>query len=182
MYGFKTIIIKMKFLKFLLKFIVVLLVLFFLSGLIFPKTTYTTTQQVNLPVDKAFELYTNANNRKRWHLGLQSIRTEEEKPGTVGNKYAIVMEVQGTFTKMKQIVTKYKKPQQINYSTQSSEMIKEEVVTFIRLNEQTLITNEASTEGKTYLLKCLYASFFYLIKMEDQAILDNFKTYAETLK
>jgi len=50
--------------------------------------------------------------------------------------------------------------EQINYSTQSFEMIKEEAITFQQVNGQTLIINETSTEGKTYFLKCLYASFF----------------------
>lgn len=169
----------MRILKILLKVLVIFVVLFLLSGLIFPKTKYTTAQQINLPVEKVFDLYTDANKMKHWYLGLQSIRTEEKKPGVVGNKYKIVMDVQGTFTQLKRIVTKYKKPQQINYSTQSVEMIKEEAITFQQVNGQTLIINETSTAGKNYFLKCLYASFFWYIQSEDQAILDNFKVYAE---
>lgn len=169
----------MRILKFILKFLAVLLVLFLLSGLLFPKTKYMTTQQVNLPIAETFKLYTDATKMKHWYTGLQSIRTEEQKPGTVGNKYKMVTDVQGTFTQMKRIVTKYKKQQQINYSTQSIEMIKEETIAFREMNGQTIIINEASTEGKTYLLKCLYASFFWFIKNEDQARLDSFKMYAE---
>ncbi len=170
----------MKILKFILKLIAVLLALFLLSGLIFPKVKYITTQQVNLPLAKTFELYTDASKMKHWYLGLQSIRTEEQKPGTVGNKYKLVVDdIQGEFLQLKRIVTKYKKPTQINYSTQSIEMIKEEVIIFQEVNGQTLITNQSSTEGKTYWLKCLYASFFYFIKGDDQAILDSFKVYAK---
>jgi len=169
----------MRILKILLKVLAILTVLFLLSGLIFPKTKYTTAQQINLPVETAFEVYTDASKMKQWYLGLQSIRTEEKKPGVVGNKFKLVTDVQGSFVQMKRIVTKYKKPEQINYSTQSFEMIKEEAITFQQVNGQTLIINETSTEGKTYFLKCLYASFFWYIQSEDQAILDSFKVYAE---
>ena len=169
----------MRILKFILKSLAVLLVLFLLSGLIFPKTKYTTTQQINLPMAKTFSLYTDADKMKHWYLGLQSIRTEEQKPGTVGNKYKMVTEVQGEFVQLKRIVTKYNRPKQINYSTQSFEMIKEEAITFQAINGQTLVTNQTSTAGKNYFLKCLYASFFYFIKADDQAILDSFKNYAE---
>lgn len=171
--------ITMRILKFILKLLAVLLVLFLLSGLIFPKTKYTITQQINLPVEETFKLYTDATKMKYWYLGLQSIRTEEQKPGIVGNKYKMVTDVQGDFMQLKRIVTKYKKPQQINFSTQSIEMIKEEVIIFQNFDGQTLITNEASTTGKSYFLKCLYVSFFYFLKKEDQAILDSFKIYAE---
>lgn len=169
----------MRILKILLKVLIILVILFLLSGLIFPKTKYTTTQQIDLPIEKVFDLYTDVDQMKHWWLGLQSIRTEEKKPGVVGNKYKVVTDVQGSFTQLKRIVTKYKKPQQINYSTQSFEMIKEEAITFQEVNGQTLIINEASTEGKNYFLKCLYASFFWFIQSEDQAILDSFKIYAE---
>lgn len=169
----------MRILKFFLKFLVVLVVLFSLSGLIFPKTKYTTTQQINLSVATTFDLFTDANKVKQWYLGLQSFRTEEQKPGVVGNKYKLVTEVQGEFVQMKRIVTKYKKPKQINYRTQSFEMIKEEIITFQEINGQTLITNEISTEGKNYFLKCLYATYFWFLRNEDQAILDSFKSYAE---
>ena len=67
----------------------------------------------------------------------------------------------------------------IGVTYQDFEMIKEEAITFQEVNGQTLITNQASTEGKNYFLKCLYASFFYFIKGDDQAILDSFKVYAE---
>lgn len=117
---------------------------------------------------------------KHWYTGLQSIRTEEQKPGVVGNKYKMVTEdIKGDFMQLKRIVTKYKKPQQINYSTQSIGMIREESIIFQDVGGQTLITNKASTAGKSYFLKCLYASFFWVLKNEDQAILDSFKTYAE---
>jgi len=169
----------MRILKFLLKLVAILLVVFLLSGLIFPKIKYTTTQQVNLPIAETFDLYTDATKMKHWYTGLQSIRTEEQKPGVVGNKYKMVTEIQGEFIQLKRIVTKYKKPQQINFSTQSIEMIKEEAIIFQEVNGQTLITNKASTAGKSYFLKCLYASFFYFIKAEDQTILDSFKVYAE---
>ncbi|MFK7981090.1 MAG: SRPBCC domain-containing protein [Saprospiraceae bacterium] len=169
----------MRIIKFLLKFLAVLLGLFLLSGVLFPKTKYTTTQKVDLPLETAFDLYTDATKMKHWYTGLQSIRTEEQKPGVVGNKYKLVTDVQGKFIQLKRIVTKYKKPQQINYSTQSIEMIKEENTTFQNINGQTLITNEANTTGKSYLLKCLHASFFWIYKNEDQAILDSFKIYAE---
>lgn len=163
----------------MLKLLAVLVVLFLLSGVIFPKTKYTTTQQVNLPLAETFDLYTDATKMKHWYTGLQSIRTEEQKPGTVGNKYKMVTDVQGDFMQLKRIVTKYKKPQQINFSTQSIEMIKEEAITFQNVNGQTLITNEVRTAGKSYFLKCLYVSYFWLLKNEDQAILNSFKTYAE---
>ena len=120
----------MRILKFLFKLLAVLLFLFFLSGLIFPKIKYTTTQQINLSIDKTFDLYTDTKKMKDWYVGLQSIRTEEQKPGVVGNKYKLVTDVQGNFLQLKRIVTKYKQSEKIHYRTQSVEMIKEEAVTF----------------------------------------------------
>ncbi len=169
----------MRILKFITIFLAILVGLFFLSGLIFPKTNYTTVQQINLPIAETFDLYTDVSKMKHWYLGLQSIRIEEQKPGVVGTKYKIVAEVQGDFVQMKRIVTKHNKAKQINYSTQSFELIKEETITFQVVNGQTLLTNEVSIEGKTYLLKNLYATFFWWLKEDDQAILDSFKNYAE---
>jgi len=59
----------MRILKILLKVLAILTVLFLLSGLIFPKTKYTTAQQINLPVETAFEVYTDASKMKQWYLG-----------------------------------------------------------------------------------------------------------------
>jgi len=169
----------MKILKFLLKILVVLVGLFFLSGIAFPKISYQTSERINMPLDTTFELHNEVGKMLKWRTGLQSIRTLEQKPGTVGNKYKIVVDAQGSFLPMKRIVTTYKRNQEVAHSTQSNEMIKVDQYFYQFTNKQTIINQKTSIEGKTYFLKCLYASFWWLMKWEDVAILENFKAFAE---
>jgi len=169
----------MRILKFFLKIFAIILALFFLSGLLFSKISYTTSQTINLPVDQAFTLFNDHKKMKDWMIGLQSFKVIEEKPGVVGSRYQIVIDAQNTFTKMEELVTSYKANEKVSLTIESVEMIKQDNYTFQAVDNQTLIQNKTTTEGKTYFLKCLYASFYFFIKRTDQGILDSFKTYAE---
>lgn len=169
----------MRILKFLFKLFLVLVGLFLLSGLVFPEISYTTSQQVNLPVEKTFDLFNDGDKMKEWMTSLKEFTTVEKKPGVVGSKYRLVVDTQGSIVEMKELVTAFKKNEKVSLSIQSIEMIKKDNYTFRSVGNQTIIKNESTTAGKTYFLKCLYASFYLLIKREDQAILDSFKTYAE---
>ena len=77
----------------------------------------------------------------------------EKKPGTVGNKYKLVVDAQGTFTSMKRIVTAYKINQKVTHSTQSNEMIKIDDYIYQFVDNQTVIEQKTTIEGKTYFLK-----------------------------
>jgi len=169
----------MRILKFLLKILAVIISLFFLSGLLFSKISYTTSQTINLPVDKTFALFNDGSQMKEWMVGLQSFKTIEEKPGVVGSRYQIVLDAQDTFTKMEELVTSYKENEKKSLKIESIEMIKQDNYIFQDVDNQTLIQNESTIEGKTYFLKCLYASFYIMMKRTDQEILDSFKTFAE---
>ena len=153
--------------------------LFLLSGLVFPKITYTYGQEVNLPLTETFELFNDASKMKDWMTGLQSFKTIEEKPGLVGSRYEIVVDAQGEFVRMEELVTAFKQNEKVGLTIESDEMIKKDFYTFQAKGNQTFIQNKASITGKTYFLKCLFASFYFFIKGEDQAILDSFKAYAE---
>lgn len=169
----------MKILKILLKIGIVLIGLFFLSGLVFPKVTYQTSERIDMPLDTTFQLHNEVGNMLKWRTGLQSIQTLEQKPGTVGNKYKLVVDAQGSFLQMKRIVTTYKKNQKVEHSTQSNEMVKVDQYFYQYTDKQTIINQKTSIAGKTYFLKCLYASFWWLMKWEDVAILASFKEFAE---
>jgi len=169
----------MRILKFLLKVLAVIVALFFLSGLLFSKINYTTSQRINLPVDQTFALFNDSSKMKDWMEGLQSFKTIEEKPGVVGSRYQIVIDAQNEFTKMEELVTAYKENEKVSLTIESVEMIKQDNYTFQAVDDQTLIQNKSTTEGKTYFLRCLYASFYLLIKRTDQGILDSFKAYTE---
>ena len=169
----------MRILKFLLKALVVILILFFLSGLLFSKISYTTSQRINLPVDQTFALFNDNSKMKDWMVGLQSFKVIEEKPGVVGSRYQIVIDAQNTFIKMEELVTSYRENEKVSLTIESVQMIKKDNYTFQAIDNQTLIQNESTTEGKTYFLKCLYASFYVLIKCTDQENLDSFKAYVE---
>lgn len=169
----------MRILKFLLKVLVIIIILFFLSGLLFSKISYTTSQRINLPIDQTFALFNDDSKMKDWMVGLQSFKVIEEKPGVVGSRYQIVIDAQDTFTKMDELVTSYKENEKVSLTIESIEMIKKDNYTFQSIDNQTLIQNKSTTEGKTYFLRCLYASFYFFIKRTDQGILDSFKVYAE---
>lgn len=169
----------MRILKFILKAFAVIIVLFCLSGLLFSEISYTTSQRINLPVYETFALFNESSKKKDWMEGLQSFKTIEEKPGMVGSRYQIVIDAQDTFTKMEEVVTAYKKNEKISLTIESAEIIKKDNYTFQSIDNQTFIQNKSTTAGKTYFLKCLYASFYFFIKRTDQETLDSFKAYAE---
>ena len=169
----------MRIFKFLAKVLAVIIALFFLSGLLFSEISYTTSQRINLPVEQTFALFNDSSKMKDWMKGLQSFKTIEEKPGVVGSRYQIVIDAQNTFTKMDELVTSYKRNEKISLTIESIEMIKKDNYTFQVIDNQTLIQNKSTTQGKTYFLKCLYASFYIYLKRIDQEILDSFKVYVE---
>lgn len=169
----------MKILKFLFKFLLVLVGLFLLSGLVFPKVSYQTSEKINKPLEPTFNLHNDVDQMLKWRTGLQSIQTLEKKPGTVGNKYKVVIDAQGSFMQMKRIVNTYKLNQKVEHSTQSDEMIKIDQYFYQFSDNQTIINQKTSIEGKTYFLKCLYASFWWMMKWEDVEVLESFKEFAE---
>jgi len=170
----------MRILKFILKVLAVIIIVFFLSGLLFSKISYTTNQRINLPLDQTFALFNDASKMKEWRGDLQSIKTIEEKPGIVGTRYqTVTADIVGTFIRMEELVTSYKENKKLSLRIESTDMIKKDNYTFQTVDNQTLIQNESITEGKTFLSRSLYASFYFLLKQQEQENLDSFKAYAE---
>lgn len=169
----------MRFLKGIFYLGLLIIGLFFLSGLVFPQITYTVSQQVNVPVDQAFILFNDNKTMKNWMPALKELTLIEEKPGLVGSRYRIKVEAQGEIMEMEETVVAFKQNEKVSLEIRSVDMLKNDEYTFKGSGNQTIIQNKSSIQGTTYFLRCLYASFYLLIKAEDQATLDSFKAFAE---
>lgn len=169
----------MRFLKNIFYLVLLIIALFFLSGVVFPQINYTVSQQVNIPVEKAFTLFNDNKTMKEWMPALKELTPIEEKPGLVGSRYHIKVEAQGEVLDMEETVVAFKQNEKISLEIRSVDMLKNDEYTFEGNGNQTTIQNKSSVQGTTYFLRCLYASFYLLIKGEDQATLDSFKAFAE---
>ncbi len=149
----------MKILKYLLFFLLGLLILFFLAGLLHPTVQYGHTIRVNKPIQEAWAVHQDASKYKQWLKGFQSIDLISGEKGKVGSQYKVVVkpsEEDDEFV-MIETIKSIKEFDHIRLSFDSDMMVFDQRTSFKEENGKTSISTDSKVSGKGLFMRSMFA-------------------------
>ena len=169
----------MKTIKVILAIISVLVVAFFLTGLIVKETKYTAQVSVNKPISDVFKTFNNSENIKNWIPEVKSFEVVNENPGKTGSIYKIVVENQGEEITMTEKVIAYVQNEKVTLFFDAENMLKTDDYVFVEKDGITTITLNSSCQSDSYVMACMFPYFKGTFQEQDQTYLNNFKAFVE---
>ena len=168
-------------LKLLGGLILLLLIVFFATGLVVKETKYQVSTTINKPVEEVFEVFNDQSKLREWIPSVKTFEAIEEKEGKVGSTYRMVVDNQGEDFEMIERITAYEENKRVGLEFDAQGMLKTDEIVFTSEGTSTTITNNASSKGTDYFHKCLLPYFKSAMIKTDQSSLDNFKAMMEKI-
>lgn len=170
----------MKIIKIILSVIIGLSLVFFATGLIVKETVYTVEVSIDKPIKKVFAEFTKIENSQSWIPEVKSINFIEEKPEKIGSSYKVVVDNNGEEFTITESILAFVPNEKMTIFFDAENMLKTNNFTFESQGENvTKIILSATCKSNSYMLSCVFPYFKSVFSNQDQAYLDNFKTYVE---
>lgn len=169
----------MKTIKIILGIITALVLVFFATGLLVKETNYKAQVSVNESLTEVFTTFNNTENVNNWIPEIKTVETINENVGKTGSSYKIVLDNQGQEITMTEKVVAYVPNEKVTLFFDAENMLKKDDYVFTENNGVTTITLNSSCRSDSYIMACMFPYFKSTFQDQDQAYLNNFKTYIE---
>lgn len=169
----------MKTIKIILGIIIVVVVVFFATGLLVKETNYTAQVVVKKPIDDVFKTFNTIENRKQWIPEIQSVNSVTENFGKTGSEYTIIIKNNEQNVTISEKIIAYVPNEKLTLFYNAESMMKTNDYLFSEKNGVTTITLNATCRADSYLLACVFPYFKGTFKNQDQTYLTNFKAFIE---
>ena len=169
----------MKTVKIVITFLIILTVLFFVTGLIIKESSYTSRIIINEPLEKTFSTFTDLSAKTQWNPEYNAIEVIELKPGITGSIYNIKVLHNNQTTIIREKVLAYVKNEKITLLIDKDGVVERDDYTFSSDGSQTVINLSSSYQAKSYLLSCVLPFYKFKFKKIDEVFLNNFKRFLE---
>jgi len=170
----------MKAIKIILGIITILVVGFFITGLVVKETVYETEIVINKPVSEVFELIKDKSKIKEWVTDVKSVEVMKETPSITGSLYKMTVDNRGNEVTMTQKVLAHVPNEKITHFFDAENMLKTDDYLFSEdENGSTIITKTSSCRSESYIMSCLFPYFKSTFQEIDQKYLNNLKQLAE---
>lgn len=149
----------MKFLKYLLITIVVLVLAFFAIGMIHPEVEYGSEIIVNKSIEEAWAVGEDESKYHLWLDGFKSMELIEGEHGEVGSKYKIIVnpgEGQPDF-EMVETLLEHEEFDHVSMHFDSEMMDFEQVITYSETEEGVSIKTASKVIGKGAVMRSMFA-------------------------
>ena len=142
---------------------------------------YTCTIEINLPLNKVVELWSNEAYFKHWQDGFQSITLIEGEPGTVGAKSKILLEQGKRKMELIETIISNNLPTEKKALYEHIHMTNTQTTRFEVVNPNTTryISEVEYTKFNGFLPKLMAKLFPGMFKKQSQKWMDQFKEFAE---
>ena len=171
----------MKILKFILKLLGLIALVFLLTGLFIKKVDYAVEVEVDKPLEETFALFNDHTIMDQWIKDVKSFTAIEETEAMVGNKYRMVVDSEGREIEMIETITAWEPNRRVGMQFEAEDMLKSNIISFGQNGNSTIITNNASCQGTSYMAKCMFPYFKSMFRKIDQEMLNDFKSMAERM-
>ena len=168
-----------KFLKRFLLTILILVIVFFSLGIIFPTVTYESKINVNKPVEKSFGVFTNAMKLSDWIIGLKGIGWISGNQNEVGSKWKFIITRFGNDYELIQTLNAFKQNELFSSNSDNDSFINNVEVKFISKGNSTDIVATSHLSGKNIFWKSAFFCGQSVLHSQDQAMYDKLKEVIE---
>jgi len=141
---------------------------------------YTTSIDINLPIDKVLPLFNNPENLYKWMEGLQSIKLKSGEEGKAGAKTEMVFQNGKRRIEMVETIDIMNLPENMTCTYEAKGVVNIQKTTFKKIDEQTtryVCDNEFRFSGFMKLIGWLMPGAF---KKQSLKYQQDFKAFAES--
>jgi len=149
----------MKILKYIIFFLLAIMLLFLLVGMIKPSVSYGHEILVDKSVEESWEITNDWSKYDQWLEGFQSMELISGNKGEVGSKYKIIVnpgEGQPDF-EMIETVKALKKHELVDMHFVSDMMDFEQKIHFGKKDGKTSVRTESKVLGKGIMMRSMFA-------------------------
>ncbi len=150
----------MKFLKYLIFFLLAIALFFVLLGFLKPTVKYGHEILVDKSVEEAWAVHQDESKYNQWLKGFQSIDLISGEKGKVGSKYKVTVKPSPTEPEfvMIETITSIKENDHISLSFDSDMSVFEQKTSFTKEGNKTKVKTESEVLGKGLMMKSLFAA------------------------
>ena len=171
----------MKVLKYVIGFLLFLLVGFFLLGIFKPSIQYTNEIDVNKPANEAFAVMMDESKMNQWLEGYKGSKTLEGQPNEVGTKFEVTVEDNGEDIVMLETITAYEEGKRYAFELDNEVLHSAMDLRFTPLDEKaTRITSTTQMQGNNMMYKSMFALMSGMMKAHDVQNLERLKAVIES--
>ena len=169
----------MKFLKYTLGIIALLVVIFLLIGLIKPTVSYDCEIMVDKPLEESWSVMQDEGKMSEWLEGFQKIEQVSGTPGTFGAVSNVYFISDGQEMAIKETITGIKPEESIEMLFESDFMNMDYQLKMAPVNGKTKITSRTNAKGNGMISKSIMALIGSSLKAQEETNLTNLKKTIE---
>jgi len=169
----------MKYLKYFLGFLVILVIGFFLLGLIKPELSYDCEIIVDKPLAESWAVTQDQENMSDWLEGFKRVEQVSGTPGTVGAVSNVYFENNGQEMSIQETITEIVPDESISMNFASDFMDMDYKMRMESVNGKTKINTHTIASGNGLFSKSLMAVISSSIKGQELTNLANLKKVIE---
>ena len=159
--------------------ILVIVIIFFSAGIIFPSITYESKVTVNKPVETSFAVFTSPFKLSDWVTGLKGIGLISGIPNTIGSKWKFIVEQNGKKLELVQTMKEFKL-NELFVTHADNELFTDDVeVKFISKGTTTEIIATSHLSGKNIFWRSVFVCAQFYLGSNDQKMYDKLKEVIE---
>ena len=169
----------MKYLKYILGVLAILVIGFFLIGLIKPDLSYECEIMVNKPLAESWAVSQDEGKMPDWLPGFQKIEQVSGSPGTVGAISDVYFITDGHEMTIRETITDIVPDESISMSFASDFMDMDYKLTMTAIDGKTKLSSNTTAVGNGMVSKSLMALMGNTFKTQEETNLTNLKKTIE---
>lgn len=169
----------MKYLKYILGILAVLIIGFFLLGMIKSEISYDCEIQANKPLSESWAVAQDEEKMTEWLEGFQKVEHVSGTPGTVGAVSNVYFIADGTEMMIKETITEIVPNESMSMLFESDFMTMDYQLRMASIDGKTKISSTTVTKGNGMFSKSLMALMGSSIKAQEETNLVRLKATIE---
>jgi len=169
----------MKFLKYAIGIIAILVVVFLALGLIKPKITYDCEVMVDKPTTETWAVLQDVEKLPEWLSGFQKIEHISGTPGTVGAVSKVYFDDNGQSMAIQETITDIEPNKFISMKYESDFMNMDYKITLTSVDGKTKVNSSTTAYGNGIISKSIMALMGSSLKQQEETNLSNIKKTVE---
>jgi len=169
----------MKILKYLIGFIAILIIAFFVKGLLTPTVEYDCKVMVNKPADESWAVMSDISKMPEWLKGFKKTELVSGTANTVGAVSKIYIEENGKEMVMEETINEIKLNELLNMTFTMDFMNMNYEMKLKEEEGRTHILTKSTTTGNGLIAKSIVSFMPSAMKAQEQENLNNLKQLIE---
>ncbi|MEK6615242.1 MAG: SRPBCC family protein [Bacteroidota bacterium] len=159
--------------------ILVLAIIFFSAGIIFPIISYESKVTVKKPVEQSFRVFTDVFTFSEWIPRFITIKWLSGKQNEIGSKWEMTIEQEGKEYRMTETLIAFKENELFAFKLENDMLTNDVEIRFANKGETSEIISSNHITGKNIFWKSLFVFSPSYFKQQSKEMYDTLKKVIE---